>query len=203
MGGLFGLVVSTAYICLTSLIAWWARKLVDRICLKISVRKILLLEAVATWEMCAACFELIIVADNYGVSTYALYLFLLTIWWSKNWGDATACPYTHIEEYVEGKTWISHVFAKILCQLIGGLLTYRYVLFLWSLEVSSTHRGRAYEACTADLQVSAIMGAIIEGCATCICRVLSRALAEIQTKFGTELEAFIGTSLVVAGMFTN
>uniref|UniRef100_T1I6K6 Uncharacterized protein n=3 Tax=Rhodnius prolixus TaxID=13249 RepID=T1I6K6_RHOPR len=152
MASIFGLIVSTAYIGLTGLIAWWARKLVDKICLKLTVRKILLLEAIATWELCASCFELIIVADNYGVTTYALYLFLLTIWWSRNWGDATACPYTHVEELVEGKTWISHAIVKILSQLAGGLLTYRYILYLWSLEVSPNHRGRAYEACTADLQ---------------------------------------------------
>lgn len=60
MASIFGLIVSTAYIGLTGLIAWWARKLVDKICLKLTVRKILLLEAIATWELCASCFELII-----------------------------------------------------------------------------------------------------------------------------------------------
>lgn len=42
------------------------------------------------------------VAENFGVGTYAIFLFALTIWWSMNWGDATACPYTHLEEVIEG-----------------------------------------------------------------------------------------------------
>lgn len=42
------------------------------------------------------------VADNFGVATYAVFLFALTIWWSLNWGEATACPYTHIEDVIEG-----------------------------------------------------------------------------------------------------
>lgn len=44
------------------------------------------------------------VADNYGVATYAIFLFLLTVWWSQVWGDASACPYTHMEDMLEGKS---------------------------------------------------------------------------------------------------
>ncbi|BES92397.1 aquaporin rerated protein, invertebrate [Nesidiocoris tenuis] len=198
MAGVFGLIVSAAYIGLTCLIAWWARQLTERLQIQSNVKKILLLEAIATWELCAACFELIIVADNYGVSTYALFLFVLTIWWSRNWGDATACPYTHFEDVAEGREWIGQAILKILAQLAGGLLTYGYTQYLWSLEVSANHRGRAYEACTADLQVPAVIGAVIEGVATCACRLASRFIAEINPTFGTELDAFIGTSLVVA-----
>nr|AHI85752.1 aquaporin 5 [Lygus hesperus] len=198
MGGIFGLIVSSAYIGLTCLIAWWARQLADRLQIESNFKKLLLLEGIATWELCATCFELIIVADNYGVSTYALFLFVLTIWWSRNWGDATACPYTHFEDVAEGKKLIGQALVMILAQLAGGLLTYGYSQFLWSLEVSANHRGRAYEACTADLQVPALIGAVIERAATCVCRLASRFIAELNPAFGTELDAFIGTSLVVA-----
>jgi hypothetical protein len=40
---------------------------------------------------------LFLVADNYGVTAYAVCLFLLTIWFSEHWGEATACPYNHFE----------------------------------------------------------------------------------------------------------
>lgn len=92
-------------------------------------------------------------ADNYGVAAYAVYLFLLTIWWGQVWGDATACPYTYIEDMVEGKTTPREVALKTWAQLMGGCCVYRVIQFLWWLELADTHVGRATEPCTADLQV--------------------------------------------------
>ncbi|CAH1400104.1 unnamed protein product [Nezara viridula] len=198
MGALFGLTVSTGYIILSCLIAWWARKLADKVWPKSTIAKCLFLEGIATWELCSTCFELIIVADNYGVLTYGLYLFLLTIWWSQVWGDSSACPYTHIEEIVEGGQGPAVVVAKILAELAGGALTFRYAQYLWSLEVTINHRGRAYEACTADLQVPALIGAVIEGLATCLCRIVSRAISEVGVPYGYVADSFFGTAMVLA-----
>lgn len=78
---------------------------------------------------------------------------MLTIWWSLNWGDATACPYTHLEEYVEGKTDIRKMVLKTFAELTGGLIVFKYVQMYWALEISETHKDRAYEDCKADLQV--------------------------------------------------
>ena len=36
------------------------------------------------------------VADNYGVMAYSVFLFTLTIWFSRQWGEATACPYVQV-----------------------------------------------------------------------------------------------------------
>lgn len=44
-----------------------------------------------------------------------------------------------------------------------------------------------------------IVGAIIEGIATCLCRLASKTLAEKGPKYANILDSFIGTSLVVAG----
>lgn len=93
------------------------------------------------------------VADNYGVGMYAFYLFLLTVWWSKNWGDATACPYSPIEELVQGNQIVYKVLLTIFSQVLGGLVIFRYVQYLWALELTETHRGKAFEDCTADLNV--------------------------------------------------
>ena len=68
------------------------------------------------------CFP---VADNFGVSTYALFLFLLTIWWAINWGDATACPYTHIEDVIRGNTDIRTAVLKTFFELAGGMLVFK------------------------------------------------------------------------------
>lgn len=94
-----------------------------------------------------------IVADNYGVAVYAIFLFFLTILWSMVWGDATACCYTHIEDWLEGKTELRLVLLKTWAQLMGGCCVYRFVQIFWWFEFAQTHEGRAFESCTADLQV--------------------------------------------------
>lgn len=48
-------------------------------------------------------------------------------------------------------------------------------------------------------QVNVYLGAFIEGVATLLCRLASRAIGELGPKFSTIYESFIGTSLVVAG----
>lgn len=65
-------------------------------------------------------------ADNFGVITYAIFLFLLTIWWSKQWGDATACPYTHLEDVVLNENAdIRDAALKIWAELAGGLIVFK------------------------------------------------------------------------------
>lgn len=94
-----------------------------------------------------------LVADNFGVGVYAIFLFFLTILWSMVWGDATACPYTHLEDLLEGKSSIRSVLLKIWAQLIGGCCVFRFVQIFWWFEFAQTHEGRAFAPCTTDLQV--------------------------------------------------
>ncbi|XP_015595611.1 aquaporin-11 isoform X2 [Cephus cinctus] len=148
-------------------------------------------------NVCSVQIEAMI-ADNWGVSMYAIYLFVLTIWWSLNWGDATACPYTHLEELVEGKKSARNAFLLIWAELVGGLVVFRYIQLLWFLEIVPTHKDRAFEDCTTDLQVPVIYGAFIECIATCMCRVASRVLGDLNPRFATAIDSFVGTSLVVA-----
>lgn len=105
--------------------------------------------------MCYAyIFKIIelLVADNWGVWMYALYLFLLTIWWSLNWDEASACPYTYMEDVVIGKKPPAVALLSICAQLIGGLVIFKYIQILWALQLVSTHKNRAYGDCTTDLQ---------------------------------------------------
>nr|XP_018903899.1 PREDICTED: aquaporin-12A [Bemisia tabaci]XP_018903900.1 PREDICTED: aquaporin-12A [Bemisia tabaci]XP_018903901.1 PREDICTED: aquaporin-12A [Bemisia tabaci] len=194
----FGLAVSTSYIFLTSLIAFWIRKFIHRILNRDTRLRSVLLEFVAAAELCASCFELAIVADNYGILAYAVYLFSLTIWWGYSWGSATACPYTHLEDVIEGRTDLRVALLICWAEIGGGLAIFRYINYLWSLEIASVHKGRANAACTADLQVHMILGALVEAGATCLCRLFSRILGDLEPKFSNYIDAFFGTSLVVA-----
>lgn len=214
---LVSLSISTAYISLTSFLAYLARKIIIKTNLP---AKDLFFEAIAAAELCACCFELIIgeiclecllqsnryylalfftVADNFGVATYAIFLFFLTIWWSYNWEDASACPYTHMEDLCEGNCSVKDVALKTWAALMGGCCIFRYVQFYWWLEVTENHEGRAFEDCSADLKVDPYVGAVIEGIATLLCRIASKSIAELNPRFGTIIDSFIGTSLVVLG----
>ncbi|XP_035788197.1 aquaporin-11 [Anopheles aquasalis] len=188
---------SAFFIALTCIFASVARKLNERLS-KDGLVKELFFEAIAAAELCGCCFELIIVADNFGVATYAVFLFALTIWWGRCWGSATACPYTYMEQIVEGEVSLKEAALKIWAQLMGGCAIFRYVQLYWWLELAETHQGRAFEDCKADLQVNLYLGAFIEGFATLCCRLASKVISEKDAKFGAFIDSFIGTSLVVA-----
>lgn len=66
-----------------------------------------------------------LVAEVYGVWMYAVLLFLLTLWWAAHWGDASACPYIHLEAYLDGSSTFSDSLLASLAELAGGLAIYR------------------------------------------------------------------------------
>ncbi|XP_053961881.1 aquaporin-11 [Anastrepha obliqua] len=190
--------ISTGFMIGYCVLAQTARRLAKSFVDREGIVPVLINEAIAAAELCACCFELIIVADNFGVAAYAVFLFMLTIWWGKVWGDASACPYTHMEDLVEGKTSLKEVALRTWAELMGGCCVYRIVQVFWWFEFAETHKGRAFEECNADLQVHPYLGAAIEGFATLLCRLASKALSEKEPKFSTIIDSFIGTSLVVA-----
>lgn len=46
-----------------------------------------------------------------------------------------------------------------------------------------------------------LYGAVVEGVATCLCRLASKALGDLNPRYATAIDSFVGTSLVVAGDF--
>jgi len=142
----------------------------------------------------------IAVADVYGVWMYAGLLFALTLWWAARWGDAAACPYIHMEYYLEGTNSFRHTALCCLAELAGGLVIYRYVQYTWGLQLSTSHIAKSVWDCEADLHVPAFQGALVEGIATMLCRLASKMIGAIEPKFGGSIDAFIGTSMVVAAL---
>ena len=79
-----------------SVIATFARKAVFKYCppfLSAFAK-----EFIATLELCADCAELCVVYEVHGVVGYGVTLFLLCIWWARDWEDAQACPCAAIED---------------------------------------------------------------------------------------------------------
>lgn len=52
-----------------------------------------------------------------------------------------------------GKGDVRKALLKTWAELTGGLLVFKYVQMYWALEISETHKNKAFEDCTADLQV--------------------------------------------------
>jgi len=197
--------ISTGYILLIMFLCELLRKAVAP--LNDGLVKTALNEAIAAADLCGVCFELIIVADNYGLAAYGLYLFLATIWWSLHWGDATACPYNHFESCVEGNMTKQETIVRTIAQVIGGVAVFRLIQVLWSIEIAETHVGRShsaiYNVCSADLTVPVLHGAIIEGVATWVCRIGSRLIAMKEPQYATAIDSFVATSMVCAAFSTS
>jgi len=197
--------ISTGYILLVMFLCEMARKLVAP--LNDGLVKTALNEAIAAADLCGVCFELIIIADNYGLAAYGLYLFLATIWWSQHWGDATACPYNHFESCLEGKMTRQETLVRTVAQVVGGVAVFRLIQILWGIEIAETHVGRAhsavYNVCSADLTVPVLHGAIIEGVATLICRIGSRLIAMKEPQYAVAIDSFVATSMVCAAFSTS
>jgi len=196
-------IVSSLYIALSILIAELSRIAINKVVADKPLYRVLCLEFVATAELCAVCFELVIVADVYGVWVYAVLLFALSLWWAAHWQDAAACPYIHVEDYLDGSSTLQHTVLCCLAELAGGLVIYRYVQFTWDLQLSTSHIAKSVWECEADLHVPALQGAVIEGVATMLCRLTTKMIATMEPKYGGSIDAFIATSLVVAAVDTS
>lgn len=103
----------------------------------------------------------------------------------------------HFFNLIIGNTSPRIVLLKSWAQLMGGCCVYRFVQIFWWFQFATTHEGRAFEQCTADLQVHPYLGAVIEGIFTLLCRLGSKTIAETNPRFSTIIDSFVGTSLVV------
>ncbi|EEB11631.1 Aquaporin-12A, putative [Pediculus humanus corporis] len=193
---------STAVIVLICTLSHCLRKIIEEH-VSDSLIRILLQEAVVSADLCGCCFELIIVADNFGIWMYGFYLFLLTIWWSNDWGNANGAPNVQLDDVVLGKQDLQLSLTKIWAQLTGGIFVYKLMQYIWSLELIENHENRAYEDCTADLQVSALQGFLIEGGGTLVYQLISKIINDMQPRYGTIIDSFIATTFDRTGGYYN
>lgn len=146
-------------------------------------------------------FELIIVADNYGLFAYSCALFAVSVWWLYFLGEETsACTYYPLEDWVDGEMSFRECMIRVGAQLVGGILSFPIVFMLWYLEAAETHVGRAIASsgkCKADLQVSVLAGALIEGGFTLIYRLACRYFYDkITRSLALVLDSLVGVVLV-------
>ncbi|KPM02971.1 hypothetical protein QR98_0013980 [Sarcoptes scabiei] len=132
-------------------------------------------EIISTIELCACCAELGAVWGVHGDLGLAISLFSLCVWWSKVWEQAEACPCGPLEEiFVMRKSArSSDTGFKILGQIVGGWLSWRYIDWIWCWHLSDQHRQLHQAPCEASLNVDPLHGALIEGVITLISRLIA------------------------------
>jgi len=79
----------------------------------------------------------------------------MCLWWAIVWNDATACPYTHLEDVVSGQAGFKMTILIILLEILGGIAAYPlYVKKFWLYKFIPRHAERIYRnRCPADLTV--------------------------------------------------
>merc|ERR1712088_983225 len=162
--------VSTGFVLLTCFLAEALRKIIEST-VPDGLLKTALKEAVAGAELCGCGFELIIIADNYGVSVYSISLL---------------------------ETAVRTVAATIGGVVVFAYIQILWNLEVAETHVGRSHSS-AWDICSADLQIPVLRGAIVEGVATMLCRLTTKVLTDKEPQYSSAIDSFIATSLVVAG----
>ncbi|KAI2798176.1 hypothetical protein RDWZM_001920 [Blomia tropicalis] len=166
---------------------------------------LLLNEIISTIELCADCAELGVVWEVHGNFGLSIALFLLCVWWSKVFGDAEACPCGPVEEcFIIGRSITSDdILHKLIGQLIGAYLTWKYTTSIWCFHLSEQHHSLHTSHCQATLFVSPIYGAAIEGIITFISRIVALESENWNSSISIGANSLVTVLLVLFALNTT
>ncbi|XP_005090480.1 aquaporin-11 [Aplysia californica] len=123
----------------------------------------LVLDFLATMEACAYFFENNFVMKYYGSFWFALAIVVQFFVCARTFGGASENPVKALQSLVAGDATLLAAVAQIAVQTLAGLASYRFARLVWSLDLISDHHERYYETmCSSDLQVTFLMGFLIE-----------------------------------------
>lgn len=159
-------------------------------------------EIIGTWELCSDVAELGIVYERHGVWIYALALLACCVWWCRAFGDAEACPCGPVEDMLFG-IGPGDYRARLLGQVLGGLLTALYIKFVWSWHLLPEHETMDTTECQTSLMVSPSRGALIEGTITCISRFVAMRSVYWTDNVSTAINSLTTVILVLAALTTT
>jgi hypothetical protein len=99
-----------------------------------NTRRVLLHEAVATFERIVIGLELPIILDVAGIFWYLAFLTLAGIWYDTQWDSTKSSVPNHIENLSVGRITYTNVFIQVGVEILCGMLVYPlYLRPLWSL----------------------------------------------------------------------
>ena len=138
-------------------------------------------EFVSTLELCSDCAE-----------------FLLCLWWCDSFEDAEACPCGPVEDVILLGT-TSDSIQKLLGQMAGAYVTWKYTNVFWCWHLMKEHQDLHEKICYASLQVPMYHGAVIEAMITFISRIVYLESYNWNNKVANYINSIVTVILVLSG----
>ncbi|XP_022099881.1 aquaporin-11-like [Acanthaster planci] len=159
-------------------------------------------EFLCTFQLTSCVYENGIVLGTHGTWVYAFGIFCLGLGYSLTF-DAFGNPAAIFEQILKRKISVLNGALKMAAEVVGGLLAFRYMLFVWhTFAPSSVHINHAKMvrvSCVSALQVNLLTGALVEA----IAMFVSRSVAGIGLggpKYYKMVNAFTTAVVVVSGL---
>ncbi|ESP03185.1 hypothetical protein LOTGIDRAFT_137826 [Lottia gigantea] len=122
-----------------------------------------LLDFITTMEACAYFFENNFVFKYYGSVWFGVCVMIQLFVCARTFQGSSENPVQALQALVQGQIGYIKAGIKIFIQSLAGLASYRLAKMIWSLDLISDHHERYYEtSCVSDLQVTLILGFLIE-----------------------------------------
>ena len=97
----------------------------------------ILADFVMTFAGCACSLENAMINRAYGFEAYGGILFVIAMWFSLTIHDGSrGNPCGNMIAYMQGEITVFTMLSRIVFQLLGGLLSYRYARYFWYLELT-------------------------------------------------------------------
>ena len=155
-------------------------------------------EFISTLELCSDCAELNVVWEFHGNIGYGIALFLLCLWWCDSFEDAEACPCGPVEDVILLGT-TSDSIQKLLGQMAGAYVTWKYTNVFWCWHLMKEHQDLHEQICYASLQVPMYHGAVIEAMITFISRIVYLESYNWNNKVANYINSIVTVILVLSG----
>ena len=92
---------------------------------------------VMTFATCACSLENAMINRAYGFEAYGGVLFVIAMWFSLTIHDGSrGNPCGNMIAYMQGEITVFTMMSRVVFQLLGGLLSYRYARYFWYLELT-------------------------------------------------------------------
>ncbi|XP_033639643.1 aquaporin-11-like [Asterias rubens] len=177
--------------------------------LRITLRRLLpksiyqyVAECLCVFQLTSCVLENGILLGSYGTWVYAAGLFCLGLGYSLTF-DAYGNPAAMLEQILKKKISIWNGILKMIAEVLGGLLAYRYILFVWStFATTSVHRNRAEmmkDSCQSALQVNLMIGMCAEGLAMFVSRSVA-GMGVGGPKYYKMVNSFTSVVVVISGL---
>ena len=127
----------------------------------------MLLDFVSAGEATVVSWELITIFHQYGLPLWTVCAYLsMVVKVYMYRPECVACPYSHVMSWLRGYVSARDGAARVLAQIAGGSVFFRWQGYVWDLGLTAAHVGRSYwmsyGICSAWLSVPTWVGFLIE-----------------------------------------